>query len=75
MTDPAHRSQVIATIDFDDSVDAAVIAKTLRANGVVDTEPLPQAWPQPAAHRDVPAIDPDDVSALLASIDWIVEQI
>ncbi len=39
VTDPALRSQVVGTIDFDDSVDAAAVAKTLRANGVVDTEP------------------------------------
>jgi phosphoserine aminotransferase len=39
VADPAHRSQVVGTIDFDDSVDAAAVAKTLRANGVVDTEP------------------------------------
>ena len=39
MTDPANRSQVVATLDFDDSVDASAVAKTLRANGVVDVEP------------------------------------
>jgi phosphoserine aminotransferase len=39
VADPAARSQVVATIDFDDEIDAAAIAKTLRANGIVDTEP------------------------------------
>jgi hypothetical protein len=43
---------VVATIDFDDEIDAAAIAKTLRANGIVDVGALPQARPQPAADRD-----------------------
>ncbi len=75
VTDPAHRSQVIATIDFDDSVDAAVIAKTLRANGVVDTEPYRKLGRNQLRIATFPAIDPDDVSQLLKSIDWIVEQL
>ncbi|MBO9534727.1 MAG: phosphoserine transaminase [Solirubrobacteraceae bacterium] len=75
VADPAHRSQVIATIDFDDSVDAAVIAKTLRANGVVDTEPYRKLGRNQLRIATFPAIDPDDVSQLLASIDWIVEQL
>jgi phosphoserine aminotransferase len=75
VADPAHRSQVIATIDFDDAVDAAVIAKTLRANGVVDTEPYRKLGRNQLRIATFPAIDPDDVSALLSSIDWIVERI
>jgi phosphoserine aminotransferase len=75
VVDPAHRSQVIATIDFDDAVDAAVIAKTLRANGVVDTDPYRKLGRNQLRIATFPAIDPDDVSALLASIDWIVERI
>ena len=54
VTDPSQRSAVVGTIDFDDSVDAAAVAKMLRANGIVDTEPVPQARSQPAARRDVP---------------------
>jgi phosphoserine aminotransferase len=75
VADAAHRSQVIATIDFDDSVDAAVIAKTLRANGVVDTEPYRKLGRNQLRIATFPAIEPDDVSALLASIDWIVERL
>ncbi|MEH3054050.1 MAG: phosphoserine transaminase [Patulibacter minatonensis] len=75
VTDPAHRSQVICTVDFDESVDAAVIAKTLRANGVVDTDPYRKLGRNQLRIATFPAIDPDDVSALLASIDWIVEQL
>ena len=58
VTDPAKRSQVIGTIDFTDEIDAAAVAKVLRANGIVDTEPVPQAGPQPAARRDVPGRRP-----------------
>ena len=39
VADPDHRSLVIGTIDFDDAIDAAAVAATLRANGIVDTEP------------------------------------
>lgn len=75
VSDPAHRSQVIATIDFDEQVDAALIAKTLRANGVVDTEPYRKLGRNQLRIATFPAIEPDDVSALLASIDWIVERL
>ncbi len=75
VADPAHRSQVIATIDFDEQVDAALIAKTLRANGVVDTEPYRKLGRNQLRIATFPAIEPDDVSALLASIDWIVERL
>ena len=51
---PPQRSHVVATIDLDDRVDAATVSAVLRANGIVDTESLPQARPQPAAHRAVP---------------------
>ena len=54
VADPAKRSQVIGTIDFDDEIDAAAVAKVLRANGDRRHRALPQARPQPAARRDVP---------------------
>jgi phosphoserine aminotransferase len=73
VADPAHRSQVIVTVDFDDSVDAAFIAKTLRANGVVDTDPYRKLGRNQLRIATFPAIDPDDVSKLLSSIDWIIE--
>ncbi len=74
VADPAHRSQVIATIDFSDEIDAAAIAKVLRANGVVDTEPYRKLGRNQLRIATFPAIDPDDVTALLACIDYIVEQ-
>jgi phosphoserine aminotransferase len=73
VTDPAARSQVVATIDFDDTVDAAAVAKTLRANGIVDTEPYRKLGRNQLRIATFTAIDPDDVRALIASIDWVLE--
>jgi phosphoserine aminotransferase len=73
VVDPAHRSLVIGTIDFDDSIDAAAVAKTLRANGIVDTEPYRKLGRNQLRIAMYPAIDPADVEALTASIDWVVE--
>ncbi len=75
VTDPALRSQVVGTIDFDDEIDAAAVAKTLRANGVVDTEPYRKLGRNQLRIGMFPAIDPDDVSKLTASIDYIVERL
>ncbi len=72
VADPAKRSQVIGTIDFDDSIDAAVLAKVLRANGVVDTEPYRKLGRNQLRVAMFPAVDPADVQALTASIDWVV---
>jgi phosphoserine aminotransferase len=74
VADPAHRSQVVGTIDFADSVDAAAVAKTLRANGVVDTEPYRKLGRNQLRIGMFPAIDPDDVRALTRCIDFVVEQ-
>lgn len=75
VTDPTLRSQVVGTIDFDDEIDAAAVAKTLRANGVVDTEPYRKLGRNQLRIGMFPAIDPDDVSKLTASIDYIVERL
>jgi len=72
--DPAKRSLVVGTIDFDDSIDAAAIAKVLRANGIVDTEPYRKLGRNQLRIGMFPAVDPADIEALTASIDWIVAQ-
>jgi len=72
VAEPAHRSQVVGTIDFADSVDAAAVAKVLRANGVVDTEPYRKLGRNQLRVGMFPAIEPDDVSALTACIDHAV---
>ncbi|MGQ0481182.1 MAG: phosphoserine transaminase [Pseudonocardia sp.] len=74
VADPTHRSQVVGTIDFDDSVDAGAVAKTLRANGIVDTESYRKLGRNQLRIGMFPAIDPADVSALTACIDWVVER-
>ncbi len=70
--DEAHRSLVVGTIDFDDTIDAAAIAKTLRANGIVDTEPYRKLGRNQLRVGMFPAIDPADVEALTACIDWVI---
>lgn len=70
---PQDRSNVIATIDFDESIDAAALAKTLRANGVVDVEPYRKLGRNQLRIATFVAIDPEDVSALLRCIDFVIE--
>jgi len=75
VTDPSLRSQVIGTIDFDDSVDAAEIAKILRANGVVDTEPYRKLGRNQLRVAMFPSIEPADVRALTGCIDYILTKL
>ena len=72
--DPAKRSQVVGTIDFSDDVEAAAVVATLRANGIVDVEPYRKLGRNQLRVAMFPAIDPDDVEALTACIDWVVER-
>jgi phosphoserine aminotransferase len=72
VADPAKRSLVVGTIDFADEVDAAALAKTLRANGIVDVEPYRKLGRNQLRVGMFPAVDPADVQALTACIDWIV---
>lgn len=72
VADPAHRSQVVGTIDFVDSVDAKRVASVLRANGVVDTEPYRKLGRNQLRIGMFPAIEPDDVSQLTRCVDWVV---
>ncbi|RIJ76720.1 phosphoserine transaminase [Nakamurella silvestris] len=72
VTRPELRSQVVGTIDFDESVDAAQVAKILRANGIVDTEPYRKLGRNQLRIGMFPAVDPADVRALTACIDHIV---
>ena len=75
VSDPDQRSLVVGTIDFDESVDAARIAAVLRENGVVDTEPYRKLGRNQLRVGMFPAVDPDDVSALTACIDHVVERL
>ncbi|CAA9251337.1 MAG: Phosphoserine aminotransferase [uncultured Blastococcus sp.] len=75
VTDPAHRSLVVGTVDFADSVDAAALAKVLRANGVVDVEPYRKLGRNQLRVGMFPAVEPDDVTALTACIEHVVERL
>jgi phosphoserine aminotransferase len=75
VAEPRLRSQVVGTIDFNDDVDAAAVAKVLRANGIVDTEPYRKLGRNQLRVAMFPAVEPDDVSALTECIDWVVERI
>jgi len=75
VTDAAHRSPVVVTIDFDDSVDAAAIAKTLRTNGIVDTEPYRKLGRNQLRVATFVSIEPDDVRQLTRSLDYVLENL
>jgi len=72
--DPAKRSLVVGTIDFDSDVDAADLASTLRANGIVDVEPYRKLGRNQLRVGMFPATDPRDVKALTACVDWVLER-
>jgi phosphoserine aminotransferase len=75
VADPAKRSLVVGTVDFDESVDAAALAKTLRANGIVDTEPYRKLGRNQLRVGMFPAVEPADVEALTSCIEWVVENV
>ncbi|MGA7204406.1 MAG: phosphoserine transaminase [Specibacter sp.] len=75
VVNPEDRSNVIVTIDFDDSVDAAAVAKVLRANGIVDTEPYRKLGRNQLRVATFVAIEPDDVTALTKCIDYVIENL
>ena len=74
VADPAKRSLVVGTIDFADTVDAASVAATLRANAIVDVEPYRKLGRNQLRVAMFPTIEPGDVRALTACIDWVVER-
>ena len=73
--EPAHRSQVVGTIDFDEKIDAAKVAKTLRANGILDTEPYRKLGRNQLRIGMFPAIEPEDITLLTRSIDYVVGEL
>ena len=70
--DPAMRSKVVGTINFDDAIDATKIAAALRANGIVDTEPYRKLGKNQLRIGMFPAVEPSDVEALTKCIDHVV---
>jgi phosphoserine aminotransferase len=72
VTDPSMRSNVVGTIDFSDEIDANEIAKILRANGVVDTDPYRKLGRNQLRIAMFPSVDSEDVASLCACINYIV---
>ncbi len=66
---------VHGTVDLDASVDAAAVAKALRENGIVDVEPYRKLGRNQLRVATFPAVEPDDVRALTACIDFVVERL
>jgi phosphoserine aminotransferase len=75
VVDPAKRSQVVATVDFDEVIHAEVVAKVLRANGIVDTEPYRKLGRNQLRISVFPAVEPSDVRQLLKCIDFVIAQL
>ena len=75
VTDPAQRSQVVGTIDFSEEVDAAQVAKVLRANGVVDTDPYRKLGRNQLRVAMFPAVEPSDVNALTECVDHVISKL
>src|SRR5919108_3178390 len=75
VADPAKRSLVVGTIDFAEEVDAAALASTLRANGIVDVEPYRKLGRNQLRIGMFPAVDPADVEAVVACIDWVIANV
>ncbi|HTN23434.1 MAG TPA: phosphoserine transaminase [Solirubrobacteraceae bacterium] len=75
VADPAKRSLVVATIDLDEGVDGKALAATLRANGIVDVEPYRKLGRNQLRIAMFPSIEPADVQALTACIDWVAERV
>ena len=75
VADQALRSLVVGTIDFEPPVDAAGIAATLRANGIVDVEPYRKLGRNQLRVAMFPSVEPDDVRALTACVDYVLERV
>ena len=75
VAEPSMRSNVVGTINFDDSIDAMKVAAVLRANGIVDTEPYRKLGKNQLRIGMFPAIEPNDIDALTASIDYVVSSL
>jgi phosphoserine aminotransferase len=72
VADPSHRSNVVATIDLDERIDAQVVSKVLRANGIVDTDAYRKLGRNQLRIGLFPAVDPADVEAFTRSVDFVV---
>ncbi len=74
VADPAQRSQVVGTIDFTSEIDARALSGTLRENGIVDTDSYRKLGRNQLRIGMFPAVEPADVQALTACIDYVAER-
>jgi phosphoserine aminotransferase len=75
VADHADRSPVVVTVDLDPSIDAKVVTKVLRANGIVDTEPYRRLGRNQLRIAVYPSVDPDDAAVLTGAIDYVVDHL
>jgi phosphoserine aminotransferase len=75
VADPAKRSHVVGTVDLDESVDGTQVTAALRANGIVDVEPYRKLGRNQLRVGMFPAVEPDDVQALCACVDFVAERL
>lgn len=75
VSNPDHRSHVVVTIDFDESIDAAAISNALRANGIVDTEPYRKLGRNQLRIGTFAAVEPGEVEQLVGAIEFILERL
>ncbi|WP_435300624.1 phosphoserine transaminase [Timonella sp. A28] len=73
VADPAHRSNVVGTIDFADHIDAPALSRVLRANGIVDVDPYRSLGRNQLRIAMYPSVEPTDVHALTACIDYVID--
>jgi len=73
--DPTIRSKSVVTIDLDAKIDAALLRDVLRSNGIVDVDPYRSLKRNGLRVGTFPSVEPDDVSALIACVDWVVERL
>ena len=75
VTELDRRSPAVGTIDFSEEIDATTLTATLRANGIVDVEPYRKLGRNQMRVGMFPAVDPEDVKALTACVDWVIENV
>jgi len=75
VADPAQRSPVVVTIDFADHIQGSALTAALRANGIVDTDSYRKLGRNQLRIGTFPAVEPADVEALTACIDYVLERL
>lgn len=75
VANPDHRSPVVVTIDFDSEIDASVIAKIMRDNGIVDIEPYRKLGRNQLRVATFTATPASDVEKLIGALEFVMERL